>query len=74
MKAKFYRTKAGNGFKILVDSKWLYASKDKLLAVINGDAHYCQFGEMDNSSEKDEGENNFQSPFNDDDSSSDESQ
>ena len=25
MKAKFYKTKAGNGFKILVDGKWLYA-------------------------------------------------
>ena len=73
MKAKFYKTKAGNGFKILVDGKWLYASKDKLLAVIDGDAHYCPFGEMDNSSEQDENESNFESPF-DDDSSEDESQ
>ena len=50
MKVTFCKTKAGNGFKIIVDNKWLYASKDKVIAVIEGDAKSCQFGEMQNSS------------------------
>ena len=73
MNVTFCKTKAGNGFKIIVDNKWLYASKEKLLAVINGEARSCRFGEMDNSSEQDETEHNLESPF-DDDSSEDESQ
>ena len=46
MKVTFCKTKAGNGFKIIVNDKWLYASKEKLLAVIDGDDTSCQFSEM----------------------------
>ena len=59
MNVTFCRTKAGNGFKIAVDNKWLYTSKDMVLRVINGESRSCQFREMDDSSDKDEHECKF---------------
>lgn len=43
MNATFCPTKAGNGFKIIVDDEWLYTSKKFLKKVINGKAKSCQF-------------------------------
>ena len=51
MNARFCKTKAGNGYKIAVGDKWLYASKEQLLKVIDGDATSCQFRTIDESSE-----------------------
>ena len=43
MNVTFTSTKAGKGFKIAVDDKWLYVSKKSLLNVISGEAESCQF-------------------------------
>ena len=66
MNVTFCKTKAGNGFKIAIDNVWLYASKEKLLQVLNGEAKSCQFRTMDNSPNSE-----FEDPF--EDSSKDES-
>jgi hypothetical protein len=36
-------TKAGNGYKILVDGVWFYASKRQVLDLINGRRTACTF-------------------------------
>ena len=43
MKVRFCKTKAGNGFKIVVNDKWLVVNKQDLLEVIDDDAPSCQF-------------------------------
>ena len=43
MKVTFCKTKAGKGFKIAVDDKWLYASKASVIAVLEGEINSCQF-------------------------------
>ena len=48
MKVTFCKTKAGKGFKLAIDDKWLYASKERLLAVIDDEATSCQFNEFKN--------------------------
>jgi len=53
MKVTFCKTKAGNGFKIAVDKTWLYVSKEKLLAVVDGEASSCQFSEIAQGSSSD---------------------
>ena len=47
MNATFCKTKAGNGYKIVVDGTWLYASRENLLKVIFNEAESCQFSTMD---------------------------
>jgi hypothetical protein len=68
MKVTFCKTKAGKGFKIAVDKSWLYVSKERLLAVIDGDAKSCQFTTLENS---DSSFDEFENPL--EDSSQDES-
>lgn len=36
-------TKAGRGFKVVVDGLWFYASKTSLLDVVNGKSRACTF-------------------------------
>ena len=36
-------TKAGRGFKVVVDGVWFYTSKASLLDVVNGKAKACTF-------------------------------
>lgn len=36
-------TKAGRGFKVVVDGRWFYTSKASLLDVVNGKAKACTF-------------------------------
>lgn len=43
MDATFCKTKAGRGFKIAIDGKWLYASKANLLKVVRNEAKSCRF-------------------------------
>ena len=71
MNVTFCKTKAGNGFKIVVDNVWLYASKKTLLGVIDDECTSCQFSTMDDSSDEDDIECKFEDPF--EDSSKDES-
>ncbi len=44
MKATFCKTNNGKGYKIAIDDKWLYTSKENLLNVLFGEANSCQFG------------------------------
>ena len=46
MDATFQETKAGKGYKIVVDGQWLYASKASLLAVVDGRKRSCLFREI----------------------------
>ena len=43
MKVTFCKTNNGNGYKIAIDDKWLYTSKQNLLKVLFGEATSCQF-------------------------------
>jgi len=43
MKATFCETNNGNGYKIAINDKWLYTSKENLLKVILGESKSCQF-------------------------------
>lgn len=36
-------TKAGNGFKVVVNGVWFYASKEQVLNLINGQNKACTF-------------------------------
>ena len=36
-------TKAGNGFKVVVDGTWFYTSKSSLLDMVNGKNRACTF-------------------------------
>jgi hypothetical protein len=36
-------TKAGNGYKVVVDGTWFYASKLQVLDLINGKQKACTF-------------------------------
>lgn len=36
-------TRAGNGFKVVVNGKWLYTSKEELFKMVRGDAAACKF-------------------------------
>jgi len=36
-------TKAGNGFKVVVDGTWFYTSKASLLDMVNGKSKACTF-------------------------------
>jgi hypothetical protein len=36
-------TKAGNGYKVVVDGTWLYTSKASLLDMVNGKSKACTF-------------------------------
>lgn len=47
MSVLFCRTKAGNGFKVLVDDKWLFTSEKNLLNVLFGKASSCYFDEIE---------------------------
>lgn len=47
MTVTFCKTKAGNGFKIAIDGKWLYASTENLLKVLADKAKSCQFSEIE---------------------------
>lgn len=39
----FCRTKAGKGFKIVVDGEWFYTSLVELYKVLQNKANACQF-------------------------------
>ena len=43
MNVTFCKTKAGKGFKIVVNDKWLYVSERNLLEVLDDEARSCQF-------------------------------
>ena len=47
MEVTFCATKAGKGFKIVVDGVWLYTSKFELYRVLQNKALACQFREID---------------------------
>jgi len=47
MEVTFCATKAGKGFKIVVDGVWLYTSKHELYRVLQNKALACQFREID---------------------------
>lgn len=36
-------TKAGNGYKVVVDGTWFYTSKGSLLDMVNGKSKACTF-------------------------------
>ena len=36
-------TKAGNGFKVVVDGTWFYTSKASVLDMVNGKSKACTF-------------------------------
>ena len=36
-------TKAGRGYKVVVDGVWFYTSKDSLLDMVSGKAKACTF-------------------------------
>jgi hypothetical protein len=46
---KLMRTKAGRGFKLVVDDKWFYASAAKLQAMLDGERSSCNFRVIENS-------------------------
>lgn len=50
----FCKTNKGDGYKIVVNDKWLYTSKDSLLKVILGEAPSCQFNAFKDEAEEDE--------------------
>lgn len=39
----FAKTKAGNGFKIVINGKWFYTSKKELYKVLKNEAKACSF-------------------------------
>jgi hypothetical protein len=41
--ATLCRTKAGNGFKVVVNGVWFYASKQQVLNLIHGAQRACTF-------------------------------
>lgn len=43
----FTKTKAGKGFKILVDEVWLYVSQTNLQAVLEGKITSCKFSTIE---------------------------
>jgi hypothetical protein len=45
--ATFTKTKAGKGFKLVVNGKWYYVSNTKLLDVMNNKALSCVFNTID---------------------------
>ena len=51
MKVTFCKTKAGKGFKIFVDGKWLFVSKRYLFEVLDDEAEYCQFRSIEEEEE-----------------------
>ena len=42
----FCKTKAGKGFKVVVDGKWLYVSMNELFKVIQDKSVACVFREI----------------------------
>jgi len=46
MKATFCATKAGKGFKIVVNGTWLYTSKGELYKVLQGESTACLFRDI----------------------------
>ena len=47
-------TKAGKGFKIVVNGKWLYVAKRKLFDLIDGRSKACTFTSMPDTENHDE--------------------
>ncbi len=47
MNATLCKTKAGKGFKLFVNNRWLFVSKEYLLEVIEGRATSCRFSEIE---------------------------
>ena len=46
------KTKAGKGFKVVVDGQWFYTSNMEFFGMINGDLNACQFRSIDNKNNK----------------------
>jgi len=44
--AALCKTKAGKGFKIVVDGKWLYTSIDELTKMLGDKTNACHFREI----------------------------
>jgi hypothetical protein len=51
MEATFCETKAGFGYKICIDGKWMYASKRQLLDVIRQKGKACVFRSIEEDDE-----------------------
>ena len=54
MEATFSETKAGYGYKICIDGKWIYASKSQLLDVINQKGKACVFRSIEEDNENED--------------------
>lgn len=50
--AKLMPTKNGNGYKIVVGEKWLYASRDAFERMLDGDLPSVTFREIKNEGNK----------------------
>ncbi len=46
MKATLCKTKAGRGFKLVLNGVWIYASKEQLHKFLEGESSSCQFKEI----------------------------
>ena len=46
MKATLCKTKAGNGYKLVLDGVWIYASKEQVEKFMEGNSKSCQFAEI----------------------------
>jgi len=47
MEITFCETKAGKGYKIVVNGQWLYTSKAELLNVVTKKSHACIFRKIE---------------------------
>ncbi len=45
---KLMRTKAGKGFKLVVEDKWFYTSATKLQEMLDGERSSCNFRVIEN--------------------------
>lgn len=52
MKATLTKTKAGNGFKIVFDKTWLYASKKNFEKFLNGESKSVSLYTIEESKEE----------------------
>jgi len=48
VQAVFCKTKAGKGFKIVINGKWFYTSKAELFNVLNNKTTGCRFRSIPN--------------------------
>ena len=46
MKATLCKTKAGKGYKLVIDGVWMYTSKEQFDKFMDGEYKSCQFAEI----------------------------